>query len=329
MKYFVSGSTGFIGMGLTMKLAGRGYPVHVLVRSAQRASRLDAPNIKVFEGDITDIDSVDRAIQGCTHAFHMAAYAKISARDPSVFYRVNVEGTRNVLASAIKHGVEKVVFTSTAGTFGAAGPENDADESGPRPSEYHTEYARTKHLAEGVCREYGEKGLQVVTVYPSRVFGPGLISESNAVTKIIKRYLKGTWRFIPGIGNNYGNYVFVEDVVRGHLLAMDKGRSGEGYILGGTNVTFNELFAAIQTVSGTSRLLIHIPYPLLWFASALIQASAKLTMRPVLISPQWIRHYLQHKRLSSAKAIKELGYSIRPLHEGIEETIKWLTQNET
>ncbi len=328
MKFLITGSTGFIGGALVRHLAAEGHKLHLLVRSKAKAATLRLPGVQIFEGDITDAVSVERAIKGCSDVFHMAAYAKPTAKDPGVFHRVNVEGTRNVLEAAMKEGVKRVVFTSSAGTFGVTGPDHDASEESPKPQRLFTHYTITKKQAEDLCGEYRLKGLDIVIVYPSRVYGPGLLSESNAVTKILRMYVRGRWRIIPGSGTTIGNYVFIDDVIRGHMLAMNKGRKNGEYVLGGENASFNVFFNTMGRASGQKRLLVRIPYPLLWLAATLMMMAGVLTRRPAMITPGWVKRYLQHRRLSSRKAVDELGYSITPLHEGFAKTLKWVRQQE-
>lgn len=328
MKFLITGSTGFIGGALVRHLAAEGHKLHLLVRSKAKAATLRLPGVQIFEGDITDAVSVEQAIKGCSDVFHMAAYAKPTAKDPGVFHRVNVEGTRNVLEAAMKEGVKRVVFTSSAGTFGVTGPDHDASEESPKPQRLFTHYTITKKQAEDLCGEYRLKGLDIVIVYPSRVYGPGLLSESNAVTKILRMYVRGRWRIIPGSGTTIGNYVFIDDVIRGHMLAMNKGRKNGEYVLGGENASFNVFFNTMGRASGQKRLLVRIPYPLLWLAATLMMMAGVLTRRPAMITPGWVKRYLQHRRLSSRKAVDELGYSITPLHEGFAKTLKWVRQQE-
>ncbi len=328
LKFLITGSTGFIGGALARHLAAEGHDLHLLVRSAARAASLGIPGARVFEGDITDAASVQQAMQGCDHVFHLAAFAKPVAKESGVFQEVNVEGTRNVLEAALKEGVQRVVFTSSAGTFGATTSDQDTNEQSARPARHHTDYAATKKQAEDLCNEYRSRGLDVIIVYPSRVYGPGLLSESNAVTKILRMYDKGRWRIIPGNGKTIGNYVYVDDVVKGHILAMTVGRKGSDYILGGENVSFHAFFKAMKHASGKTRILVRIPYPVLWFAAALMMAFGILIRKPAIITPGWVKRYLQHRRLSSSKAIDELGYGITPLVEGFGKTIDWIREEE-
>lgn len=323
-RYFITGASGFIGMELTRILTGRQIPVTVLVRNPASVAHLPPEFLTVIKGDITDPESVKNAMKGCNKVFHLAAYARSFAEVPGIFDQVNVTGTENVLKAAVEHGIQRLVFTSTAGTFDISDAYNNQDERSIKPPRYNTEYARTKRMAELLCDEYGQKGLHVITVYPSRVYGPGVMSESNAVLRMLHLYALGKWRIIPSDGTTFGNYVFIDDVVNGHILAMQKGIPGEGYILGGENVTFNELFMTMRKVSGKTYRFYHIPLPVLVTAAAAMVAVARITRTRPLITPSWMRRYLQHRRLSSQKAIDELSYSITSLAQGFEKSLEWL-----
>jgi farnesol dehydrogenase len=323
-KYFITGSTGFIGKELAKKMLSYGSELHLLVRSTAKASTLEHPLVTIFTGDLTDYPSVERAMTGCTHVFHLAALAKASAGKNESFQEINVRGTENVLKAALTLGIKRVVFTSTAGVLRPSEKDEEVSEGSGEPACHFTEYAGTKSLAEQLCREYVRNGLDVVIVLPTRVFGPGELSDSNGVTKIILRYSEGKWRWIPGNGKSTGNYVFIDDVVRGHLLAMEFGKKGESYILGGENLTFNELFSCIRQVTGKSYRMIHLPYWLMWAIAALMTISGKVTGRKPLITPGWVKRYLLHRQLSVAKAQSELGYSVTSFSDGVKKTVDWL-----
>lgn len=311
-------------MELTRQLTGSQIPVTVLVRNPDSVSHLKGDFLTIKKGDITDFESVKKAMQGCNRVFHLAAYARSFAETPGIFEQVNVTGTLNVLKAATELGIDRLVFTSTAGTFDITGTGNDQDETSEKPTHYNTEYARTKRMAEVLCDEYNHKGLPVITVYPTRVYGPGVKSESNAVLRMLHLYASGKWRIIPSDGSTFGNYVFIDDVVNGHRLAMQKGIPGEGYILGGENVTFNELFMTMRKATGKTYRLFHIPLAVLVAAAAAMVVVARLTGTRPLITPSWMKRYLQHRRLSSLKAIHKLGYSITPLAEGFVKSYEWL-----
>jgi farnesol dehydrogenase len=277
-------------------------------------------------GDITDARSIRPALENVDRVYHLAAYARLWARDASVFYRFNVKGTENVLNEAKKSGVSKIVYTSTAGVIGPS-KDRPMTEADPRITGFFNLYEQTKSEAEALAMEYAGRGLNICILNPSRIYGPGLDTGSNPVTKIIELYMKGKWKLIPGNGNDIGSYPYVDDVVDGHISAMDKGRPGERYILGGVNVTFNELMAAIKRYSGIEKKLRHVPFPVLNGVSYLMLWNAKLTGRYPMITPDWVAKYKYDWALNSSKAVNELGYTIRPLEEGIRETVEWVRQN--
>ncbi len=326
-KVFVSGATGFIGSHLALHLADEGYTVHALFRSSQKAMILEHKNILLFKGDVCDKSSLERAMTSCKEAYHLGAFARLWDKDPSLCQKVNVEGTLNILDAAVKSGIEKVVVTSTAGVLG---PSNSkpVDETCERTSEFFTSYELSKCEMEKKALTYGKKGLLVVLVNPTRVFGPGILSEANSATKIIMAYIQGKWRFIPGRGHSIGNYAFVDDIVRGHVLAMEKGLPGERYILGGSNLSFLEFFSVISTVSGKTYRMIRLPAPLLICMSGLIFFFSRLFGKPPRIAPQWVKRYLRNWAVSSEKAEHELGYKVTPIEEGIRNTVQWLRERQ-
>ncbi len=328
MKYLVTGSTGFIGMALVRRLAAGGHDIHALVRSEKKAESIRHPNIRFFMGDVMDPAAIGEAIRGCGRVFHLAGLAKPVTGSPDAFIRVNAEGTHHLLEAAVKEGVERVVYTSTAGTYPPSGPHDDVDENSERQSSFFTDYARSKALAEEKCREFAGRGPEIVIVNPSRVYGPGLLTESNSVTRIIRAFRDGKWHIIPGDGKSYGNYVFIGDVVEGHLLAMEKGRPGESYLLGGENLTFDAFFKIISEETGRKPWLVHLPSVLLHMAAALLSGASRLAGKEPPITPQWVKRYLQHRRLSIRKAAGELGYQPIPFSEGVRRTLDWLNQTE-
>jgi farnesol dehydrogenase len=169
--------------------------------------------------------------------------------------------------------------------------------------------------------------LDIVVVNPTRVYGPGLLSESNGVTRMIIDYLKHNWRYIPGSGRQSGNYVFVEDVVTGHLLAMEKGVPGERYVLGGENLTYLQLWQLVRSISHTEKKLLHIPLWLMLAVSRVMLALAKLSGKPPLIVPGLVRKFNHHWIVSSEKAASVLGYAPVPAEKGIEMTVRWINEN--
>jgi nucleoside-diphosphate-sugar epimerase len=327
MRYFITGATGFIGERLALHLADEGHFVHALIRQKSRAANLKHPNIRLFTGDLLDKKSIQDAMQGCDFVFHLAAYARVWSKDKSRPQKINVQGTINVFDAALMHNVKKVVFTSTGGTLEPSQKDKPVSEDTPRVTDFFNAYEQTKAQAEHEAVRFTKLGLDVVSVNPTRVYGPGMISESNAMTRIIKQFNAGKWRIIPGDGTKYGNYVFVDDVVKGHLLAMEKGRPGERYIIGGENVTYNEFFKKLAVVTGKKHLLFHVPYHIMLVSGTLQYWFSQLTGMPPLITPRWIRKYLHHWAVTSEKAKNELGYVYTPLNVGLRKTVDWIYKN--
>ncbi len=327
MHIFITGATGYIGNDLAKRLATEGNIVHALCRSAN-TEVLQHPNIKIYNGDISDVESIQKAMQGCEQVFHLAAYARVWAKDMSTYFKLNVEGTKNVLDVAKQSGVQKIVFTSTGGTLGPSGnkPVTENDE---RIGEPFTEYEASKTQAQALCMDYCNKyGMHIVIVNPPRVYGPGIITESNAVTRLIKLYMAGKWKIIPGDGKRTGSYVYIDDVINGHILAMQKGRSGERYNLGGFNASYIEFFDLLAKLTGKRISLIKLPVWVMMSAGNMIQLYTRLTGRPPLLTPPWIRKYYYDWNVSSEKAQRELGYSFTSLEDGLRKTIDWLKNSQ-
>ncbi len=327
MKVFVSGATGFIGIQLVKRLADDGHTVHALYRSQSKADLIKHQNIILFKGDILDKVSLDRAMADCDEAYHTAAFAGVWAKDPSLIFTLNVDGALNVIEVAGKHGVRRVVLTSTAGILGPS--QGDAvHESSPAPGSFFTDYEASKFQLEQQVLGRIENNPEVVVVNPTRVYGPGYLSESNGVTKMIKQYVEGKWRLIPGDGQSSGNYVYVEDVVSGHLLAMQKGRPGERYVLGGENISYNQFFELVRETSGVRHRLFKIPLWIMLAAAGVMKFISLLSGRPPMIVPDLVRKFNHNWLVSSQKAKDDLGYQAIDARTGILQTVQWIKNSE-
>jgi len=330
MIAFVSGSNGFIGQRLTEQLSSAGHTVRCLVRSAEKFVSLSRlPGVTPVIGDLDSEDAMALGISGCDTVFHMAAYAKPWSKDKSLPYRINVAGTENMLRAALAAGVRRFVFTSSAAVVGPSPGTDPVDESFPRKVPWFNEYEETKAAAEKLVRSYSRDGMECVIVNPTRVYGCGPINESNSVTKMISLYARGRWHIIPGDGKCVGNYVLVDDVVNGHILAAQKGKPGERYILGGENLTFDQFFDTLATLTGRRLWLIRMPVSLMSAAAGVMEWQASFTGIPPLITPSWIKKYLNHWSLSSSKAYDDLGYQPVSFSVGARLTLEWLTATGT
>lgn len=323
MKVFVTGATGFIGVPMCHALAVKGHTVHALVRNPRKVSAIRHGQIRPAQGHLLDPDSLVEGMRSCDAVVHMAALARVWSRNPDEFHAVNVRGTVNVMNAALQAGVKRVVITSTAGVFGPSVDGRPVGEQTAPGTDHFTPYERTKAIADHEAGTYTAKGIDVVFVHPTRVFGPGQLSESNTVTAMIDGYLKGKWRILPGNGKSIGNYVYVDDVVQGHLLALERGISGEHYVLGGENVSYNEFFDILKEQSGIHHRLYHIPYNVMLSASMVMDVLAWFGVKP-LITSGFVKKYNYDWINSSQKAVDELGYHPIPLEEGIAKTICWI-----
>jgi nucleoside-diphosphate-sugar epimerase len=257
---FVTGSTGFIGTKLVNELVKRGNTVHALTRGTSNKDGLSHERIKLVTGDIQDRTSLQKGMEGCNQVYHLAAYAKNWSRDTSVFFKQNVEGMRNVFEVAKAAGVGRVVFTSTFVAFGPTPAGVVGNEDMPRITQrYYTDYEETKSIAEKEALQYAASGFPVVIVNPTRVYGPGKLTEGNSVSLMIDMYDRGKVPVLLNGGNDVGNYVLVDDLVRGHILAMEKGRIGERYILGGENASLKQIFEMVAEVSGRKHFQMNLP----------------------------------------------------------------------
>ncbi len=326
-KVFVTGATGFIGTKLVNELVRRGHTVSALTRATSNRQNLDHERIKLVQGDITNKESLIRGMEGCSQVYHLAAYAKNWAPERDVFFQQNFNGMRNVFEAAKQTGAERVVFTSTIVTFGPTRPGEVGNEMMPRITQhYYTEYEESKALAEQEALTNAANGFPVVIVNPTRVYGPGKMTEGNSVSLMIDMYDRGKVPVLLNGGVNIGNYVLVDDLVQGHILAMEKGKVGERYIIGGENTSLKDFFRLVDEVSDKKhfQISLHPKIAMLYGYEELLKAKA-FGLYPQ-ITPGWVETFLQDWAYSCAKAERELGYRITPLKEGIRMTYEWILQ---
>jgi len=322
---FVTGATGFIGTKLVNALLAKGYSVHALSRAASNREGLMHERVRLVQGDLLDRDSLRKGMEGCSQVFHLAAYAKNWSRDPSVFFRQNVDGMTNVLDAARDAGIKRVVFTSTIVVFGPRPAGVIGDESMPRITpKYFTEYEESKAVAERKALEYVKKGHPIVIVNPTRVYGPGKLTEGNSVSLMIDMYDRGKVPVLLNNGVNVGNYVLVDDLVRGHILAMERGKIGERYILGGENASLKRIFELVDEASGKKHFQFSLPPSIAMLYGSLEKKRAEWLRMYPQITPGWVETFLQDWAYTCAKAERELGYTITPLKDGIRLTYDWL-----
>jgi farnesol dehydrogenase len=326
MKVLLTGATGFLGRTVARRLAARGHSLRVLVRPASRLGGLPE-GAEVAAGDVTDADSVKRAAQGCEAVMHLAALVKVWAPDEERFDAVNVGGLQNALAAARDAGA-RLVYTSS---FIALGPSGGGllDGSRPHPGPpFRNRYERTKALADGLAREAAARGEDVVILYPGVVYGPGEMTEGNIVAGMIADHLNGRLPGLVGPADRRWSYAFVEDVAEGHLLALEKGRAGERFVLGGENATLAEVFALVQEIAGVPPPRLRIPYGVACVLGRLQWLWAELTGHRPQLTHGEVGVFREEWACDSSKAERELGYRCRPLADGLRRTIEWLRETE-
>ncbi|RYZ24511.1 MAG: NAD-dependent epimerase/dehydratase family protein [Sphingobacteriales bacterium] len=314
-----------VGSRLASRLRMDGHHVHALVRNEPPPGHtLDG--IQYFRGDIIDKPSLERAVHGCEQVYHVAGYARLWAAKRKTFFDINVTGTENVLETALNAGVRRLVFTSSCAVFGPS-LRTAINEETPRITAFNNDYDLSKLLAEGSVREYCGKGLETVTVNPSRVYGPGPGTHANMITRMLIKSMRGQWVLMPGIMDVIGNYAFVDDVVDGHIKAMQHGDCGERYIIGGENLSYRQVIDIIKKEIRQPRLL---PLPAgavkAWGYIELLKN--KLTGAAPKFTPQAVGRYLADAAVDSTKAVDQLGYSITGFRHGIQQTITYLKHSK-
>lgn len=316
MRYFLTGATGFIGGHLARQLRTAGHEVIALVRDPDAAGDLEAAGVELAHGDILQPGTLPGPMRGVDGVFHLAAWYRLGARDRSRAEAINVDGTRNVLEAARDAGVPRVVYTSTVGVFGhTAG--RPVDESYRMEGPWLSEYDRTKWRAHyEVAVPMAEARLPLVIVQPGLVYGPG---DHSSVGAVLRDYLRRRLPVIPEQGGSWG---FVEDTARGHVLAMERGRTGESYVLAGPNHWWSEVLRIAEEITGIRRPRFVLAAPAARLASVLMKPVSKLIRLPATYHPETLRVAAGTTYFGNdAKARAEIGWDPRPLRAGLEITL--------
>lgn len=323
MRALVTGATGFVGAAVARALVAAGWQVRVLARGSSDRSNLQGLDVEVVEGDLADLGSLERALQGCTGLFHVAADYRLGARDSKPLYVTNVEGTRNILTAARTVGVERTVYTSSVATMGIPADGAPGDEQTPVSlSNMIGHYKRSKYLAEEVALDAARMGMSVVIVNPSTPVGPGDIKPTPTGQLV----LDAACGRMPAYVDTGLNIVHVDDVAAGHLLAFQRGRAGERYILGGEDMTLKTILAQIAGLVGCKPPRIRLPYAAVLPVAYVAEAFAKVSGRSGRVTLEGVRMSRKHMFFSSAKAVSELGYRWRPPLEAFEDALRWFRE---
>jgi dihydroflavonol-4-reductase len=320
MKALVTGATGFVGAAIARALSAAGWQVRVLVRSGSDRSNLQPLALDVVEGDLTDERSLECALEGCAGLFHAAADYRLGARDTAELYRTNVEGTRNILNAARTAGVARIIYTSSVATMGIPSDGSPGEERTPVTLDHMIgHYKRSKYLAEEVARDAARSGMSVVIVNPSTPVGPGDI-KPTPTGQLVLDAARGR---MPAYVDTGLNIVHVDDVAAGHLLAFERGKPGERYILGGEDMTLQTILAQIARLVGRSPPRIRLPYAAVLPVAYLAEGFARVSGRSGRVTLEGVRMSRKRMYFSSGKAVRELGYRWRPPLEAFEDAVRW------
>jgi dihydroflavonol-4-reductase len=323
MKALVTGATGFVGAAVARALSAAGWQVRALARAGSNRGNLLQLAVEVVEGDLADVASLQRALDGCTALFHVAADYRLGARDPSQLYRTNVEGTRNILSAARSVAVPRVVYTSSVATIGIPADGSPGDERTPVAlSNMIGHYKRSKYLAEEVAHDAAVMGMSVVIVNPSTPVGPGDI-KPTPTGQLVLDAARGQ---MPAYVDTGLNIVHVDDVAAGHLLAHERGNVGERYILGGEDMTLQTMLAQIARLVGRKPPRIRLPYAAVLPMAYLAEGFAALSGRSGRLTLEGVRMSRKRMFFSSTKAVRELGYRWRPPLEAFADAVQWFRE---
>ena len=326
MKTLITGATGFVGSAVLRQLIAAGQSVRALVRPHSDRRNLTGLPVEIFIGDLTDPPSLNRAMEGCSTLFHVAADYRLWVSRPREMYETNVTGTRNIMLAAAQAGVRRIVYTSSVATLGLNPDGSPADENTPVSlADMIGHYKRSKFLAEAEVKLLVQKqGLPVVIVNPSTPIGPRDIKPTPTGRMIVA----AAFGRMPAYVDCGLNLVHVDDVARGHLLALERGRIGERYVLGAVNMTLKEILVELAAITGQRPPRIRLPHnlvlPLAYFAEGWARISGGKEPRITRVGVK-----LAKKRMffSGEKAKRLLGFYPRPIAEALSEAVDWFQQN--
>jgi len=328
MKIFLTGATGYVGAHLVNRLVKEGHHLHLLVRSLEKNPQLNSKHLTVFEGNIFQKEAIKKAMIGCDCIFHLAACTSIWLKNEEDYFNINVNGTNNILDLAYELKIKKTVITSTAGVYGPS-IDGEVNENTKREIGYFNNYEKSKAISEEHIKRYVlEKNMDIVIVNPTRIYGPFLQGDSFSFTLLIEKYISGNWKFIPGDGEKIGNYIFIDDVIEGHVQAMNVGTKGESYLLAGINCTYNEFFNQLKKASNLDYKLFYTPIWIqLIYGYIQLFKAVVFKINPSVV-PKWIKRGNYNWEVSSKKMNEKLNVKTTSLDEGMKKTISWLNRSK-
>ncbi len=325
MKAFVTGATGFLGSHVARVLADQGADLRLLVRPTSNLKNLEGLKAETATGDLRDAASLEKAMSGCDTVFHVAADYRLWVRDSGEMYRSNVDGTRAALEAARKNGVRRVVYTSSVATIGFSSDGHPANEDSPVSlANMIGHYKRSKFMAEQVAMEAGRSGMQVVTVNPTTPVGERDI-KPTPTGRIVLDFLK---RKFPAYVETGLNLVDVHECARGHVAALEKGRSGERYILGGEDLSLKQILDALGQITGLPSPTVKLPYFFAFMTGVVDEAiTGWLLRREPRATVDAVRMGKKKMFASSAKAERELGWKVVPVDNALRRAVEWFRAN--
>jgi dihydroflavonol-4-reductase len=325
MKALVTGATGFVGAAVVRALLIAGVEVRVIARPASDSTNLRSLNIEKVPGDLRDKESLRQALSGCRQLYHVAAHYALWAKDPSIFYDINVVGTRNLLEAAREIGVERTVYCSTIGAIGLPPGGGLGTEETPVALEQMAgHYKRSKYLAEQEVHKLAKAGFPVVIVNPSAPVGKRDV-KPTPTGQIIVDFMKGR---MPAYIETGMNIIDVDDVATGHLLAMEKGRQGERYILGSTNLLLREVFDILSKLTGVKAPSIKLPRGAVLPLAYLNHWLANLTGSPPRIPLEGVKMAKYKMHYDCSKAVRELGLPQTSPEAALEKAVRWFRDHK-
>jgi dihydroflavonol-4-reductase len=325
LKTFLTGATGFLGSHVARVLSAQGAELRLLVRPTSNLKNLEGLKAETATGDLRDPASLEKAMSGCDTVFHVAADYRLWVRDPQEMYRSNVDGTRAILEAARKTSVRRVVYTSSVATMGFTRNGSPADEDSPvAVADMIGHYKRSKFMAEEVAMQAGRSGVHVVIVNPTTPVGEQDI-KPTPTGRIILDFLK---RKFPAYVETGLNLVDVTECARGHVAALEKGRTGERYILGGENLTLKQILDQLAAITRLSSPSVKLPYFVAFAAAAVDETvTGRMLGREPRATIDTVRMGRKKMFASSAKAERELGWKILPVEPALKRAVEWFRAN--
>ncbi len=325
MKSLVTGATGFLGSAVMRRLLEAGHEVRLLVRSNSDRRNIENLPVEITEGDLRDQHSLKKAVEGCDYLFHVAADYRLWVPDPQTMYDINVHGTKALIIAAANAGLKRIVYTSSVAALGLTANGTPADEETPVSLEQiKGHYKRSKYIAEQMVMELTHQHqLSLVIVNPSTPIGPRDI-RPTPTGRIVLDTLRNR---MPAYVNTGLNIAHVDDIAHGHLLACQKGKTGERYILGGDNLSLLEVLETLDDIIGLHKKRINLSTNLMLPVAWCMEKIAAVTHKEPRATLDSIRMAKKMMFFTSEKAMKTLGYTFRPARYALEDAVKWYQNN--